>query len=206
MTQKQEDRVPEADSLDDLFNDAMLAQAARNPKKPRAADPSLRNALDAAAKKMRELYTLPENWERTRGIALIDRGTQTLIGNFSEYKHRTIPGTRKLLREHSFIAIDAREEVDGYIGEQLHQRLHGRSWTEHHSLIANIWLDEMMLGAPMVQLNVCTRLGVIERVELEKETQLASAEGQTLLVLPAGTDISFHLSQDTKVTIKKGLV
>lgn len=204
MTQKQEDRAGEGlESLDDLFLDAQLAQAAKNPTKKRVADPSLRDSLDAAAKKMRELYTLPENWERTRGIALIDKGTQTLVGNFSEYKHKTIAGTRKLIREHTPIAIDATEVVDGYLGEQFEQRHRGISWEREVDLKADLWFDELMVGCPLVELTIKLRLGALLRVEVKYDTQFASASGATIIRLPAGTNVLEQLSQDTKTHIRR---
>ena len=204
MTQKQEDRAGEGlESLDDLFLDAQLAQAARNPVKKRTADPALRDSLDAAAKKMRELYTLPENWERSRGIALIDKGTQTLVGNFSEYKHKTIAGTRKLIREHMPISIDATEIVDGYLGEQFEQRHRGISWEREVELTAELWLDELMVGCPSAELTIKLRLGALLRVEVKHDTQFASASGATIIRLPAGTNILEQLSQDSKTHIRR---
>lgn len=191
------------DSLDDLYVDAMLAQAAKNPKAKRVADPSARNAIDAAAKRMRELYTLPENWTRARGVALIDKATRTLVGNFSEWTHVSLPGTRRLVREHQPIPIDATEEVEGYLGEALEQRVRGRSWTEKRGLTADIWMDEMMVGAPAVKVNVCLHLGSIVRVELVASTQFSSQAGNLLLTLPAGCDIWAHLSQDCKSFLRK---
>lgn len=207
MDQQDEDRLPprQDDPLEDLFNDAMLAQAAKNVKRPRSSDPSMRNALDAATKRMRELYTLPENWEARRGIALIDKSSMTLIGNFREYVHRSLSGTRKLLREHAPIPIDATELCEGYIGIELEQRIRGRSWTEQHSVTLDIWFDEMMIGAPGVKLTVYLHLGVMQKVVLEADTQLASVAGATMMVLPIGTDILWHLSFDTKAAVRKAV-
>lgn len=193
----------EVSSLDDLFHDAQMAQAHRNPKAKRIADPSLRNSLDAAAKRMRELYTLPENWTRTRGVALIDKATQTLVGNFSEYTHNVLPGTRKLIREHQPIVIDATEQVEGYLGEALERRVRGRSWTEKHNLVADLWMEELMVGAPGVKVNVCLHLGSVVRVELEAGVQFASQSGNTMFTLPAGCDVWEHLSTDCKTWIRK---
>lgn len=190
-------------SLDDLFADAMLAQAAKNPKQKRAADPSLRNALDAAAKRMRDLYALPENWERTRGVALIDKGTNTLIGNYSEYRHLQFKSTRRLVREHSPISIDATEYVEGYLGSALEERIRGKSWTTAHEKRADLWLDELMVGAPDVLVHVCLHLGSIVRVELAQDTQLASISGGTIISLPAGTNVWEHLSTDTRNWLRK---
>lgn len=204
MNTQEEDRLPErSDSLDDLFDDAMLTQAAKNRKIPKAADPSMRNALDAAAKKMKELYTLPENWEAGRGLALIDKGTQTLVGNFREYTHRSISRTRKLIREHGPIAIDSTEVVEGYLGEQIEMRLRGQTWEVEHEATADLWLDELMVGAPAVQVRVKTRLGAVVRVDLAADVQFASVSGGTLFKLPAGTDILSHLSIDSKSAVRK---
>lgn len=208
MNQAQEDRLPpEQDevSLEDLFQDAVLKQAQRNPKRPKLTDPSIRNALDAAAKKMQELYTLPENWERTRGIALIEKSSQTLIGNFSEYTHKSVPKTRKLLREHTPISIDATEVVEGYLGEAMNMRLHGASWSEQHLATADLWLDQLMVGAPGVDVNICLHLGAIVRVELVADTQLSSVSGATILRLAAGTDLAWQLSTDTKAALSKAV-
>ena len=204
MTQKQEDRVPEGVvDLDDLFLEAQMAQAMKNPKVKKGADPSLRNALDAEAKKMKELYSLPENWERTRGVALIDKGTQTLLGNFSEYRHRTVPKTRRLVREHTPISIDATEVVEGYLGADVEFRLKGQSWEREVDLKADVWMDELMVGAPEIKLLIKLRLGVIIRIELLQDTQFASNSGQTLLQLPSGTNIAEQLSTDSKRYIRR---
>lgn len=214
MTQAQEDRVPEAlegspedtTSLDDLFQDAVLAQARKNPKARKGADPAFRNALDAAAKKMQELYTLPENWTRARGVALIEKSSATLVGNFSEYIHKTVPNTRRLVREHIPISIDATEVVEGYMGESMAMRLHGSSWSERHAATEDLLLDQLMVGAPQVQVEVCLHLGAIVRVELVQDTQLASASGATILKLPAGTDVFWQLSQDTRTVLRKAVM
>lgn len=203
MTQKQDDR---AGILDDLFDEAQLAQAAKNPKHRKTADPSLRDSLDAAAKRMRELYTLPENWTAARGIALIDQQTKTLIGNFREYIHRTVPSTRKLLREHQPIEINLVEEVSGYLGTEMEFRLRGKTWEIEHRIKADLWLDEIMVGSPAVQLLVKTKLGAIIRAELVAPTQFASDSGATLLQLPAGTNVWEALSHDMKTQVRKAVV
>ena len=189
------------DPLEELFLEATLTRKTK--KAPRMSDPALRHALDATAKKMKELYTLPENWERKRGIALIDRETHSLVGNYSEYVHRSIPTTRKLIREHGPIPIDATEQVSGYLGEALERRLRGNTWESEHRIVADIWLDELMIGMPNAELTVKTRLGVLVRVELSYDAQLASASGNTIMTLPAGTDVLNHLSSDSKAFLRR---
>jgi hypothetical protein len=190
------------DPLEDLYTDAMLTRKMRVARK--VADPSMRNALDATAKKMKELYTLPENWERSRGVALIDKDSRTLIGNFSEYLHRTIAGTRKLLREHQPIAIDATEEVSGYLGEELTNRMRGHStWTEERHAILDLLLPELMVGSPEAPVKIGLYLGTVVRVDLQQETQFASMSGATVLILPAGTNVLEQLGPDGRNAVRK---
>lgn len=190
------------DPLEDLYTDAMLH---KKQKPARSEDAGMRNALDAAAKRMKELYTLPENWERRRGLALIDKSSQTLIGNFSEYVHRTIHGCRRLVREHQPIPIDGTEVMEGYLGEELERRIRGQSWEAVHACTADLWMDELMVGAPGVELNVKTRLGAIVRVELVYATQFASPNGGQLLIIPAGTNVQEQLSTDSKSAVRKAV-
>ena len=190
--------------LEDLFTDAMLQRKLRKPA--RLADPSLRDALDATARRMRELYTNPENWERTRGVALIDEATQTLVGNFSEYVHRTIARTRKLIREHQPIAIAATEIVKGYLGEQTQERFRaGGSWTEAREGIMDLLFEEMQVGAPQVRVLVRLYLGGVARIELVAPTQLSSADGGIVLQLPAGINILEQLSQDSRHAARRAV-
>lgn len=193
------------DPLEDLYTEARLAAGIRTPRPKRVADPGDRRSLDAAAKKMRDLYNLPENWERTRGIALIDKSTKTLLGNFSEYVHRTLPATRKLLREHLPVAIDATEECEGYLGEKLSARLRGESWESERHVEAHLLLDELMVEAPSVRVHLFLRLGAIVRAELEVDTQFASVSGQTLLQLPAGTNIYEACGVDSKAALHRAV-
>jgi len=207
MTQRQDDMAGESDiSLDDLFTDAMLTQAAKNKKQPKSADPSLRHALDATAKKMREMYTLPENWNRTGGVAFIDKATQTLVGNFSEYQHKTFPHTKKWLREHTPISIDRTEVVAGYLGEQVMERLSAhQSWNEQRSGTADMLFDEMQVEAPRIGFTAYIRLGVLQRVELLYNTIFASVAGSMLISLPMGTNVLEQLSTDSRAAVRKAV-
>jgi len=191
-----------ADPLEDLFTDAMMQKKLRVTR--RVADPSLKNALDATVKKMKDLYLLPENWERTRGVALIDKTTHTLIGNFSEYLHRSVPKTRKLLREHTPISIDATEIIEGYLGEELGARLKGHSkWTEQRRAKMALLFPELMIGAPEVQVMISIYLGVIVRIDLIEETQFASMSGNIIFSLPAETNVLEHLDADGRKAARK---
>lgn len=195
----------QTDPLEDLYTDALLNRKQRPSKK--SSDPSMRDALDAAAKKMRELYTLPENWERTRGICLIDQVSKSVIGNFSEYRHKTVHTTRKLIREHQPIAIDATEEIDGYIGIEQEQRLRNKSWERDVACtISAVLLDELMVEAPNVELLLRLRLGVIQRAELSRNTQFANPSGSTIIQFAAGTNIWEAAGSDTKAAMRRQCV
>jgi hypothetical protein len=194
-----------SDILEDLYTDALIQQKLRRPvrKASELGDPALRHALDAAAKRMRELYTLDENWEYTRGIALIDKDTMALVGNFREYRHKTVKGTRKLVREHTPILVDASEIVEGYLGEVWKLKLHESGWTTEHSITCGLEFPQLMMEAPEAALSVKTKLGTLVHVVLINETQFATHSGNTLLRLPAGTDIIGQLGNDCKHAIKR---
>lgn len=206
MTQRQEDIAGEPLSLDDLFTDALVTQAMKNKKQPRASDPSLKNALDRETKKMREMYTKSENWQRVGGVAFIDKGTNTLVGNFSEYQHITFPHTKKWLREHTPISIDRTEVVEGYLGEQVMQRLHAhQSWTEERTGTAHMLFDEMQVEAPGIEFKALIRLGALQRVDLLQPTMFASVSGQTIIRLPEGTNVLEQLSTDSRAAVRKAV-
>lgn len=189
---------PDVDPLEDLFAEATAHRSTklRKPKSPHRKP----DDLDRVRK---ETYTNPDNWLRVRGVALIDRETQTLIGNFSEYRHKTVLYTRKWIREHSPIEIEGTEEVEGYLGERIEQRIRNVSWGKEHQVVVGVQLDELMVGAPDVSLLVKSQFGGILRADLIAPTQFASVSGNTIIHLPAGTNIWEACSTDTKISIKK---
>lgn len=192
----------ESDPLDALFEEAQLHAP---PRKHRAKGIDPREAARVAEHKLHEVYANPENWERRRGLALIDAESGTLLGNFSEYIHRFVPATRKLLREHAPISVDATEAINGYLGVQLEQELRGQTWEKEQEIEVLVQLDELMVEAPYVCLIVRTRFGGIVQARLVADTQFASPSGNVLLQLPAGTDIWRATSVDTKVSIRKAV-
>lgn len=187
------------DPLEALYTETLLQRKMRPPRK--VADPAVKNSLDAAAKKLRDLYLLPENWERKRGLCLIDKSSKTLIGNFSEYVHRTTTA-RKLIREHQPIHIDGSEEIDGYLGERFSWQ-RGESWDRECFITVPVLLDELMVEAPAVRLHVHLRLGAIKRAELCEATQFAAMNGETVIQFPAGTNIWEACGTDTKAAVRK---
>lgn len=185
--------------LEDLFTEAQLA--AIPTRKKGKVDPAVKPLSDT--EKLRKLYNDPANWTRKRGLALIDRQSQTLIGNFSEYVHNTVPNTRKLVREHQPIAIDGTEVVEGYIGAELEEAIRRQSWDKEYEVIVDLLLDELQVDAHTVPVKVFTRFGATVRVELKEYTQFASASGNLLLQFPAGTNVFPACSVDTKINLRK---
>lgn len=191
----------EADPLEDLYAEAAAERKLRKPQ--RRTDPALRDALEAAARRMRECYSNPDNWKRTRGLMLIDHATHTVLGNYSEYVHRQFPTTRKLLHEHQPIVIDGQEEVAGFIGTELERKVRGVSWDAEREVALHVLLDQIFAEAPDVRLKICLQISTIVRVELLTDTQFATPSGGLLLKLPAGTDIWAACGADTKAAIRR---
>lgn len=196
-------RISDFDNLEDLYTDAIIAQR-ETVKRKKHADPALRDSVAAASKRMRETFSLDENWERTRAVAFIDRDSGTLLGNFSEYLHRSVPGCKKFLREHSPIPVSGVEYVTGWLGENMAMKRD--EWGRHEDqreAIVDLWLDELMIGSPAVHLIAAVHLGGITRAELATEVQFASQSGNTVLHLPAGTNVFPAMSTDSKIALRK---
>lgn len=188
--------------LADLFDDVMSKTPSTKLRKPKSKHDPIR-AAEAESTRLRALYTNPDNWKRTRGLALIDRESKTFIGNYSEYIHINVPSTRKLIREHGPIAVDGVEEVSGYLGPALEAAIRNVSYEKQHTLTADLVLDELSVEAPAIQVQVQTRLNATLAVRLAADTQFASTSGNTLLHFPAGTDIFKALSMDCKISIRR---
>jgi hypothetical protein len=193
------------DPLEDLFTEAQFA-AANGKKVRKAADPAKKNHLDAAAKSMHDLFALSENWTRTKGIALIHKESETLLGNFSEYLHNTVKGARKLVREESPISVSASEYVEGswWLGADVVLKPR-EEWREKRRAMVKIHLPSLGLFAPLVEIEAHIAFGGIHRIELVEETQFAAETGKILVTLPAGVNVLEELSWDAKVGIKKEL-
>jgi len=188
------------DPLEDLLNEALLARKLP-PKRKKSSDPAVRAINPTEA--MRALYSNPENWTRTRGLALVDKQTHTVIGNYSEYIHNQVPSTRKLIREHQPIAVDGMEEIDGYLGPEKELSVRSITWDKTFPAVEGIVLDELGVEAPAVEVTICTRFNMTVKVTLDADTQFASASGNVLLQFPAGTDIFPACSTDTKISLRK---
>ncbi len=191
------------DPLEDLFTEAQFA-AANGKKAKRLPDPSKKNALDAASKSLHDLFANPENWTRTRGVALIHKESDTLLGNFSEYLHKTINGARKLIREEILIGVSGTEYVEGswWLGRDRVVKPR-EEWREKRRAFVKVHLPSLGLFAPLVEIEAHIAFGGIHRVELVEETQFATEDGKALVTIPKGINVLEELSWDAKVSVKK---
>ena len=148
------------------------------------------------------LFANPENWTRTQGVALIHAETITLLGNFSEYVHKTVPNCRKLLRESHPIAVLAVERVSGswWLGEERRPEPK-QQWHERRPAILHLHLDKLKVHSPACEVVACLSYGGLARVELALDTQFAQEDGkqEQLLFLPAGTNVLGEMSLDSKI-------
>lgn len=184
-------------SLDDLFKEVK-----RTARVMKAAK------VEAPLPDPRAIYTNPENWTRTRGIALIHVDTETLLGNFSEYVHKSIAACRRLVREDAPLLVSATERVTGgwWIGESGTQPEAAAEWHSRHELILHIQLERLGVHAPNCSIITHVSYGAITRVELASDTTFAQMQGaEQLLFLPARTNILLELPFDLKVAIRKEL-
>lgn len=199
-----------ADPLESLFEEAQAATAALPPQRKRSprTDAALRHALNSTAKRMQETYLLEENWERVRGVALVHRESGTLIGNYSEFRHRWVAGCRRLRREHSPILLACTEYVTGDCWLEEHFREHlqaAQTWTAKREACLDLLLPEFGLGAPAVLVTAFLSFGGIVRVELAAHTTFASAGGETFLTLPANTNVLEVMGLDSKLALRAEL-
>jgi len=190
--------------LEDLWNDtrrnAYVAKVAA--KRDAKRDAKLEEKPDT-----KKLYLDPENWTRIKGVAIVHRETNSIVGNFSEYRHNSLPDVRKLVREEAPISVSATEYVEGswWLGEGRRPEPK-QAWHEQRPLIVHLYLEELKVHAPACEIVAHLSYGAIARVELALDTQLAQSEGaEQLVFLPAGTNISEVMGLDMKMIIRKEL-
>lgn len=183
-------------SIDDLFKEAK--RQLRTVKAAKAALPP---------PDPQRLYTDPENWERTRGVALIHAETETLLGNFSEYVHKSVKGCRRLVREEGPLAVSASERVSGswWVAETHVEVEPRQAWHERREAVLDLHLEALMLHSPACEVIAHLSYGGIARVELAAETIFAQAGDyaqEQLVFMPAGTNILGEMSLDSKIALR----
>ncbi len=195
--------LPDADDiLDSLWRSQ---RAAAFVEKRSAAARAIKATAKPDALDTQLLFRNPENWERTRGVALIHAETQTLLGNFSEYIHKTVPNCRKLLREDAPISVSATEQVSGSWWLGAERRSEPKQvWHERREAIVHMHLDKLKLHSPGCAVVACLSYGGLARVELAADTTFAQEDGkqEQLLFFPQGTNVLPEMSLDSKISLR----
>lgn len=181
-------------SLEDLFAEAKAAVKAKRKadflaKEKRAAEPE----PPAIA------FGDPVNWVEGTGVALIHRETQTFLGNFRSYRHKSDPEIRRLVRSEEPIAVSGVEEVDfGYTPPET-PISSPRAETQAF-LTVDLELDTPLVSARHVLVCVHYHNGWTARVVLVEPTTFA--EQGEILQLPAGVDVLPALSRASKQAVR----
>lgn len=191
------------DVLDALLNEALHQASHRTVKKLPGKDDRLKQIRES----FQSTYVKPENWERTRGIALIHRspdGKQTLLGNFSEYVHKN-GKARKLLREAIPMIVEAQEFVTGewWLRSDTAMRIEDHNNFCIKETCLDLELGDLQVFAHRVMVKVHMHDNWIARVELAEQTKFVCPLNSQFLHLSKGLDVLDGLSFDSKMELRK---
>lgn len=190
--------------LEDLFADAMQTER-KSPSRPmRNAKPEPVRVIQTAEK-----YSLPEYWVAGRVLALIHERTQTALGSFQEYTHRTEKGARKLLRLEGPSSLPPSIEYvreDAWLGTRREVILDPQTWTAKREItLPDLFLYAFGVHGEAVEVEVLLKFGGIYRVELRDHTTFHSPDAGVALTLPAGTNVYEVMDLQAKVELRKEL-
>lgn len=199
--------------LPDLETLLTRAVAKQTPHKPRRkpTDTITAKELAEADRRMKERFTLPQNWERTRVIALIHEETETFLGQFAEFVHKLTPGCRRLVRVTEPTAVGEFEHVSGAHWLNPAPMISRAADTaevaeEQREAIVDLHLPELdNVFSPTVEVSVHLLWGGIHRVELVNDTYFYSKDRRVHLCLPAGLDVLEGMSLDCKLKLREWL-
>mgnify|MGYP003649982077 CR=1 FL=1 len=188
-------------SLDDLFKEARRAFHALHAPKVKAA-PIKKVLPDASRMETAAKWTDPDNWVAGRGIALIHRDSNTLLGNFQELTHRHEAGCRRLVRADSPISILATEYTEWLPASTSTESVVAAEPSQKRvTIIIPIFLDKLSATSPIVEVVVCLSYGNIARVELAVDTQFSGGD-DSLIELRAGVNILPVMAYDSKINLR----
>lgn len=188
------------DELDDLLGENLrhLPRLRREPSKEE-------KRKDAEAAHKRDEYTDPARWIVGRGIALVHKDSNSLIGNYREYTHYRVPSCRKLLLVKEPMIIDATEYREGswWMEPLARERVAMTQWdTVRHEVIP-LLLDRMGVYSPASAVTIHLRFGGITRVELTQDCDFASPDGAELLHLTKGVNIYEAMAMEGKMALRR---
>lgn len=194
--------------LEDLLTRALVKQTAK--KVRRLPDDKIDvKELAQAERRLRERFSNPENWEKVRTVTLVHDASDTLLGNFIEYKHKLSKGVcRKFIRVEGPAPVDAIERVQGdnWHAAPLHPHAPDKLEHEEREAMVDLHLPELdNVYAPSTLVLVHLAWGGIARVELMDETRFFSKDRRIQLMLPAGLDVLEGMSLDCKLELRKFL-
>ena len=171
------------------------------PKTRKAADPKFNNRHH-----LHEEFANPERWTRTRGLALIHLESNTLLGNFSEYRHIRFQDARKLVREDTPMLVEGSEFVSGpqWI-EWSDPKIEWERWQEVRQVVIDLHLPELGVRALAVMVDVTLTHGGVSRVELADLTHFHSDDRRSAFFLPKHVDVLEGMSFDCKLTLRAEL-
>ncbi len=190
-------------SLDELFAEARSGM--RRAAEAKSALPAKKTVLKAEVVEPAALFTNPDNWIKGVGVALIHEETDTLLGNFIEYTHKSERGCRKLVLEEGLLSVSKVERVAGdWWVAARHTEIARReeSSTKHTVILPTLDLDKLGVRSPICEVVVHLVGGLLSRVELATETLFAGESPEQLLSLPAGTNLIAVMSRDCKVQLR----
>lgn len=189
------------DPLDDLLTSAMR-EASKRTVRPIPSKDS--KAEVAARPKLTSGFYAPENWERVCTVSLIHQSTNTLLGNFDEFRYIPNRKTKKLVRVEGPRETDGVEYVAGswWLQQETERHTDPKSWIESRAAVIGITLAECGLHCDAAEVTVRLEHGWIARVELIKDTRFTCATRDTFLILPSGLDVLEAMSIDSKLVLK----
>lgn len=186
--------TPDLSSLDDLYKEAraVVRQAAK------AA-----NAAEQAGDPAVSTWSLT-NFRPVQGVALVHSGSGRLLGNFTEYVHKTIPGARRLIRENPGLPVRSTEYVTGdWFGTEAPTATTTPPVHRRVELRAAVQLPQLQAVAPSVHLRVHLDGQRVTAIELTQRTLFQLIlEQSAFMYLPAGTEIMSELSPACLSTIQ----
>ena len=195
--------MSEIDPLDALLNSALAEQYHKRTKGTPA-----KGKTPAGLKPIRpeKRFADPENWRRVRAVSLIHTETNTVIGTFEEFLHKTFPA-RKLIRVEGPSETDGTEWVSGplWVRPETEEAAKAERWSETREAICGITIPEMGVHCPDAHVQVRLQFSGIARVELADATRFTCPARNTFLILPKGCDVLGVMSLDSKLVLRSEL-
>ncbi len=183
-------------SLDDLFAQARAAMKAERAKEhARKAKVPVPEPVEPLG-----LFANPDNWVRTHGIALVHRESQLLLGNFWEWRHKSVADARRLVRSEEPIAVKGVEEVDFGLSALAPPAIRSGRVETQRIVTHDVMLEAPKVSAPAVLLCVHYYDGWTARAVLVEPVSFA--EGGEILQLPAGVDVFSAMTRECKAGLR----